>query len=232
MKDKIKNGIIISFVIVIITGGIFGGKAVKKYNSEIASLKYEKTALALQKSVLETQIKMKQDTIKKKDAEIVRLQAIFKAKDKKIAELTADIDSALIWLNFITADSSYQFLQEVAYNYPGALKYLFNELQIKYIHADYLKARSSEKVIPILTSQVNNCKDQFVIRDGIEKELKAVNELQKQTLTNCEKINQDNDKIIKDTEKQRDKEKHRKNFWRFTSAVAAGVAVIVSVFGL
>lgn len=232
MSAKVKNGLIIALIVIIGLFGLFGGRTVKRYQKEIASLKYDKTSLQLQITNRELVIKFQQDSIKKLDAEKERIMVLFKAKDKQIVGLTADLNNALSQLNGITSDSSYQFLQHIAYNYPGALKYLFNELQIKYIHSDYLTARSSEKIIPVLTSQVNDCKVQFGIRDNIESGLKDVIGLQKQNLTDCQKINQDNDKIIKDTEKQRDKEKHRKNFWRFTASVATGVTIIVSVFGL
>jgi hypothetical protein len=170
-----------------------------------------------------------QDTVKKKDAEIVKLMVIFKTKDRKVAELTVERDLALSRLNYISSDSSYIFLTKVAYNYPGALKYLFNELQVKYIHADYITARGSEKIIPVMTAQLNNCSEQFIIRDGIESGLKKVIAYQKQSLTDCEKINKNSDTIIKDTEKQRDKEKRRKNFWRFTTAVSTTVLIIIGV---
>jgi hypothetical protein len=51
-------------------------------------------------------------------------------------------------------------------------------------------------------------------------------------LNTCEKINTDNDKIIRDTEKQRDKEARRKNFWRFGTAVMTGVTIVLAVFGI
>lgn len=231
-KDKLKNYFIIALVVLIGLLGAFGGRAVSKYRQEVAILKSNNSSLKLDNIKLDEKIWAKNDTIKKQNAEIERLMALFRAKDRQIGQLRADLDSALVWLNFITADSSYEFLQFEAYNYPGVLKYLFNEPQIKHIHSDYLVARNSEQIIPVLTSQINNCKEQFAVRDSIAYSLKQVSEWQKQQLANCEKANKNSDQIIKDTEKQRDKEKHRKNFWRFTSAVATGVAVVLAVFGL
>jgi hypothetical protein len=232
MKDKIKNGLIIVLIALIVLFGIFGGKAVVKYQRNIDNLKYVNTSLKSQNMLLEAKIKNEQDKVKIKDRKIDSCMVVFKKKDKVIAGISADLDSALAKLNGITSDSSYIFLRTVAYDYPGALKYLFNALQIHYIHEDYLKARSSEKIIPVMTEQLNNCRLQFSERDSIELGLKGIIALKDQKLSNCEEINQNNDIIIKDTEKQREKEKHRKNFWRFSASVMTGVAILVSVFGL
>lgn len=231
-RDKVKNGLIIVLVILIVIGGIFGGKAIRKYQSEILGLKYDKVALKTQNALLEDKIKVEQAKVSVRDKKIDSCMVVFNRKDRKIAGLSADLDSALAKLNGITSDSSYIFLTQVAYNFPGVLKYLFNELQIKSIHADYLKARNSEKIIPEYREQVANCKVQILERDGIEAGLKTIIDTKGQQLANCEKINQDNDKIIKDTERQRDKERRRKNFWRFSASVATGVAVILGAFVL
>jgi len=232
MKDQVKNILIIALIVLIGLFGFFGGRKVAKYQEEIGFLKLSKKSLKEQITKREGVIQNQQDTIDKQEAKIKSLMLIFLAKDKQIAELTVEIDSALTWLDFITADSSYIFLQEVAYNYPGALKYLFNELQIKYIHADYLKARSSERIMPVMTSQINNCKDQFVVRDSVANVLKKIVVQQEQSLADCKQINENNDKIILDTEKQRDKERHRKNFWRFTTAVTTTTTIILALIGL
>ena len=232
MKDKIKNYLIIALIVIIGLFGVFGGHKVKKFSEEIATLKYEKTALAVQNKLLDDKNKFIQAENKKHEATIDSCRIVFKQKDKIIAGLSADLDSALAKLDGITSDSSYQFLQEVAYKYPGLLKYLFNETQIRHIHADYLKARNSEQIIPVYKEQLNNCKVQLSEQDAIQSGLNKIIENKGLQLANCEKINTDNEQIIKDTEKQRDKERHRKNFWRMTTGIVTGVAVVLGAFGL
>ena len=232
MKDKVKNILIIALIVIIGLLGFFGGRKVVEYQEEIGLLKLSKKSLEEQITKRDVMIQDQKDTIEKKDAKIESLMLIFRSKDRQIAELTTEVDLALEWLDFITADSSYIFLQEVAYNYPGALKYLFNELQIKYIHADYLKARSSERIIPVMTSQINNCREQFEVRDSEANALKSIVVLQEQNLADCKQINDNNDKIILDTGKQRDKERRRKNFWRFTTAVTTTTTILLALIGL
>lgn len=231
-KNKVKNYLIIALVAIIVLFGIFGGRKVKKFQDEITALKTEKNILEEKNKELEKAVQSKIDTIKIKDARIEELMKLFRIKDKQINDLKTDLQEALTELNGITSDSSYQFLQQIAYNFPGTLKFLFNELQVRGIHSDYLKARSSEQVIPALTSQINNCKEQFLARESLEKSLRDLVDLKSQQLSNCELINNDNEGMIEDITAQRDKERHRKNFWRFTSAVAGGVAVVLAVFGL
>jgi hypothetical protein len=231
-KDKIKNYLIIALVGVIVLFGLFGGRKVKKFNDEIAALRFDKVRLELLNTKLETDVKLKQDTIKKKDVRIAELMKLFQAKDKEADKLAIDLQKALATLTGITSDSSYQFLQRIAYNYPGELRYLFNQLQVKGIHSDYLVARSSEQTIPLLNAQINNAKEQFLERDNIEAGLKQIVTLKEQQLANCELINSDNNGMIKDLTEQRNKERHRKNFWRFSASVMTGVTVVIAAFGL
>jgi hypothetical protein len=230
--DTVKNGLIIALVILIGLFGFFGGKKVTKYASEIAMLKMDKNSLVSQNMLLEAKIKDAEAKIELKERKIDSSLVVFEKKDKQIVIISKKLNDALAELSTITSDSSYIFLKTVAYNYPGLLKYIFNENQLRHIHADYLTARNAEQAIPLLNSQIDNCKYQYAIRDSIESGLKRVIKLQKQNIGNCEKVNTNNDKIIKDTEKQRDAEKRRKNFWRFTTAVTTTTTIILAVFGL
>jgi predicted metal-dependent phosphoesterase TrpH len=229
MKEDIKNGLIIALIVIIGLFGIFGGKAVKKFQQEISGLKYNKTSLQTQIALREDKIKVVEGKFEAQERRSDSLDKVVAKKDKIIAGISQDLNEALSQLNGITADSSYQFLQKVAYNYPGALKFLFNELQIKYIHTDYLIARSSEKIIPVYKEAIATCKLNLSEKDSIEAGLKTVIGLQKENIADCQKINQDNDKIIKDTERQRDKEKHRKNFWRFATSVTTITTIIFAI---
>ena len=228
--DKLKNGLIIALVILIVIGGIFGGSKVKKYVDDIKDLKYANKTLEMQKAYIETQVKIEQAKVEKRDSTIDSCMVVFRKKDRQIAGLSADLSEALDKLEGITSDSSYIFLTTVAYNYPGLLSYIFNENQIKRIHADYLKARSADKIIPVYEQAVANCKFQLTERDSVETGLKRIVQLRNQELENCEQVNANNQTIIRDIEKQRDKEARRKGFWRSSAGIMTGVAVIVAVF--
>jgi len=228
-KDKIKNGLIGLLLILIVLFGLIGGKKVTRYAEEIGLLRYANTTLETQKAFLKTQVQFEQEKVRKKDMVIDSCMIEFKKKDRVIAGITSDLDEALAKLNGITSDSSYQFLQQIAYRFPGTLEYLFNALQVKGIHVDYLKARSSEKIIPVYVEQIANCTFQLSERDSIETGLKKAIRYQREALTACETVNNNKDTIIKDTEKQRNKEMRRKNFWRFGTAVTTITTIIFAI---
>lgn len=230
MKEQLKNGLIIALITLIVLMGIFGGKRITEYQTGVSALVSEKNALVAQNQALAAQNKIIAEMNERHQKTIDSCRTIFKQKDKIIAGLTSELDSALSQLNGITSDSSYIFLQTVAYAYPGELQYLFNALQIKGIHGDYLKARNAEKIIPEYKAQVDNCKFQLTEKDKIEAGLKAIIGNKDTQLANCEQVNKDNEQIIKTTEQERDAERRRKGFWRFTTSVATAAAVIVAVF--
>ena len=228
--DKLKNGLIIALVVLIGLLGIFGGSKVKKYVDDIKDLKYTNKTLEMQKAYIETQVKIEQAKVEKRDSTIDSCMVVFKKKDKQIAGLSRYLDSALAKLSGITSDSSYRFLTEIAYAFPGTMEYLFNALQVKGIHTDYLKARSADKIIPVYQQSIENCKFQLTERDSVETALKRIVELRNTELDNCEQVNANNQDIIKKTEEQLLKAERRKGFWRATTGIAAGVAILVAAF--
>ena len=169
-----KNWILIALVVILGLVGIFGGKAVSKYNEEIGALRFDKNRLERQIIDRENKIKIEQRKVVVKQSIIDSCMQEFVLKNRKIKELQGNLDDVLGQLEGITSDSSYIFLTQIAYNYPGILKYLFNELQVKAIHGDYLRARSAEKVIPALTAQMRNCTFQFLERDSLAQSLKRL----------------------------------------------------------
>ena len=230
MKENIKTGLIIALVILIVLVGIFAGSRIKKYAQDISDLKSANKALSEQKAITAAQVKVEQATIERRDATIDSCMVVFKKKEKQIAGLSSDLSDALAKLEGITSDSSYIFLTQVAYNYPGLLSYIFNENQIRRIHADYLKARSADKIIPVYEQSIANCKFQLTERDSIEAGLRRIVQLRNTELDNCEQVNANNQDIIKNTEKQLLKAERRKGFWRATTGIATGVAILVAAF--
>ncbi len=229
MKNKIKNILIIALIIIIGLFGLFGGKAVKKFKEEVATLKYDKTSLQTQINMRDDKIKVVEGKLEAQERKSDSLDKVVIKKEKIIAGLSKDLTDALSQLNGISSDSSYQFLQKIAYAFPGTLKYLFNELQVRGIHSDYLTARNSEKIIPVYKEALNTCKLNLTEKDSITMGLRQIIVLQKENLADCQKINQDNDKIIKDTEKQMKKEVRRKGFWRFSASVTTITTIIFAI---
>ena len=226
MANKLKNWIIIALLILLIVAGFFGGKAISKYQKNINALQTANYGLNQQIKLRDIDIKYQEGLVKERDVKVDSLMKVFKEKDKQIAGLSNQLDTALAHLSGITSDSSYKFLQTIAYPFEGDKKYLFNAPQVHGIHQDYLVARSSEITIPILSAEVSNAKLQFSVRDSIELGLKKVIDLQKANLTDCQKINQNDQTIITDTQKALTKETRRKNFWRATTGIGIGTTIL------
>jgi hypothetical protein len=226
LKDK-KNWIILALLIIVAIGGIFGGKAVTKFNEDIAVLKFANKGLGMQIITRDLQIKVEQNRAGKKQATIDSCMIAFKSKDKKIWQLERNLNSALVQLDSITSDSSYVFLTTVAYNFPGTMEYLFNSYQVKGIHADWLRARGMEKIIPQLKDQISNCEYQFNVRDSLVKHLNKIVDLQDKNLKDCSQINENDKAVIADIEKKAEKEKRRKGLWRTIAAIEPVILVVL-----
>jgi hypothetical protein len=223
---QVKNGIIIALIILLGLAGIFGSKAIKRYQKSVDALNAINNGLNQQIKLRDITIKYTEGLVKGRDAKIDSMNKAFKAKDQVIAGLTGKLNDAIAQLNGITSDSSYQFLIKIAYVFPGEMKYLFNALQIHGIHSDYLVARNAEQVIPVYQIQIATCKSEFVVRDSIELGLKKVIGLQQANITDCQKINGNKDTIIKDNEKALAKAERRKTFWKITTGGASAIAIL------
>lgn len=232
MKENIKTGLIVLLLILIGLFGFFGGKKVSKFQTEIRELKYANTVLEAKKALSDQKAEFQERKNEKQQATIDSCMVIFGKKDKIIAGITDELNDALGKLNGITSDSSYQFLQKIAYDFPGTLRFLFNELQVRGIHADYLRARNAEKIIPAYEAQISDCKAIFAEKDTLAAGLRKTIGYQKESLSACEQMNANKDTIIKDTEKERNRERGRKNFWRLVSSMEAGGVIALVLLAL
>jgi len=91
---------------------------------------------------------------------IIKLQKDKKILDKKLIEALANVD-------LIPTDESYSFLQDSAYNYPGELKYPFNNKQVTEIHKDFIENIMLERINVNLVTTVDVFKEQIMILDSL-----------------------------------------------------------------
>ncbi len=75
------------------------------------------------------------------------------------------------WLNKIPADSSYQYLIQIAYPYSGEMKYPFNSPQVKDIHKNYAENVIYTALVDTLDAQLLNCEVLTSLKDSINKSL-------------------------------------------------------------
>jgi hypothetical protein len=227
--NSLKNTLITGLIIALGLLLFFGGKKVTKFESEIVFMQGRNAALELQISERDSIIKAKGDIVDSLEKEISAVSIKNSILRKENSKIARERDEALAELSTITGDSSYIFLQKIAYNYPGTLKYLFNELQIKGIHADFIKLRASAGIINNLENQVNNCSLQVNKYESLKTNLEQIIGEQNLSLKDYRQIVSNDSTIIRDQDKTINKERHRKGFWRTTSGglVLVLIAVII-----
>ena len=74
----------------------------------------------------------------------------------------------------IPADTSYDFLVDEAYPYPGHLKYPFNEPQVKAIHLTFLEKIKMDEINSKLFEQLAEKDHQLELKDTVGNERKSI----------------------------------------------------------
>lgn len=193
------------------------------------------TGLDFKNSILRQSITKKDSLIGARNYEIDSLSIIIndlkdKAKILKVHGdvLQADLREIKDSLINVPTDSSYAFLQAV-YPYPGEFKYPFNEPQVRNIHLDYLENRNLWGVTNNLKLQINNCQD--IIAANYERTAKYSNQIDnyKSQKGSYEKIIKNKDKENELLKGEAKTEKKKKGFWKITSGILAGLAILIAI---
>jgi hypothetical protein len=133
------------------------------------------------------------------------------------------------WLLNMPADSSYKFLNEIAYPYPGKQIYPFNEPQIKNIHKDYLENIQLTGLVVTLENQLINCEKIGDNADSLRVSyMKSYNTAEKQK-SNLEKIIVNTEEKADLYKNELDKNRRRKGFWKVTSMIETVVILILAL---
>jgi len=147
------------------------------------------------------------------------------AKDNK--RLKKQLAGIPEWLLNMPADSSYKFLNEIAYPYPGEQRFRFNEPQVKNIHKDYLENVELTGLVAILENQLVNCE-----KIGDNADSLAVSFMNSFNVAQGQKVNLE--KIVTNTEEKAtlykdalDKTYKGRNFWRTTTAIGSVIILIL-----
>lgn len=230
--SRIKSIGILLLVILFIISFINNG-----CNKEYANKLVEKiTGLNFQNDILNINNKKLQDSLEKeriirlklessKAILIIERETLTKENDRlkrKLAGIPA-------WLLNMPADSSYKFLNEIAYPYPGEHKFPFNEPQIKNIHADYLENASLNGLVANLEDRLINCELIGANRDSLVRSYKesyAMVEKQKGNLNDQFKNLEEKTMLYKD---QVNKSEKKKKFWKATTGITVSIAIVLAI---
>ena len=192
------------------------------------------TGLNVRNDILQEDIKKRDSLMVAKDLRIQALRDSISVYQKKVNNLQADYavlesdkrDLANKLLK-VPVDTSYRFLTEVAYPYPGEPKYPFNEPQVRGIHLTYLQNKSFEDLNSNLLAQVKEMDIQLSVKDTIVTEQVKKMSLMKESHIDLEKIINNKDSVITTKDKQIKKVKSKKTFWQITVGV---ILVVLAAF--
>lgn len=127
------------------------------------------------------------------------------------------------------ADSSYFFLNTIAYPYPGVPKYPFNETQVKNMHINYVENIQYEMLIAVQDTQLLNYK-------GLEFVLGIFNNSYKETIDILEKKNNGLTQMYENEqqksqlcEKELNKQNKKRNLWKATTGVVSAIAIVLLI---
>lgn len=170
----------------------------------------------------ENRIREIQDSLKQLEAESRRLSSNYKRLQTKYEALA---DSLLK----ISTDSSYSFLIHEAYPFKGEMKFPFNEPQVRGIHLTYLQKTELLGLNANLTSQVNTFQAQLALKDTMIVETSKVMSMMKSNRKDLEKVATNQTSIIDEKDKQINKERNGKTFWKVTTGILSIVAIVLAL---
>lgn len=227
--NKVLLVIIALLVIALVVVNFFTVKKTDTLINQADSLKIENTGLLMQIAERDSLLYVLNKDTANLSFTIDSLNNVFFDKELYIRKLKKQRDEALAQLEWITSDSTYQFLQQVAYNFPGELKFKFNDEQIKEIHQDYEVSRNAEKLIPAMSDEIEVCKTEIGHFTVLTDNLKNTVDLQSANIIDYKGVIANDSTIIDAQRRVIVKEVRRKNFWKISTGVITLVGVILLI---
>lgn len=194
------------------------------------------TGLDLQNDILSLRNRALTDSLNKE--KILRLQlehsrALLLTEKETLAKdnerLKKQLAGIPAWLLNMPADSSYKFLNEIAYPFPGERKYPFNEPQIKNIHADYLENITLTGLVTKLEDQLINCERLGDNIDSTRISYMKSYRMAEEKSSSMEQKAANLDQKATLYEDAYNKSEKRKKFWKATTGITTVVAIVLAI---
>jgi hypothetical protein len=145
--------------------------------------------------------------------------------------LEADYEHLSDSLLTIPADTSYQFLVDEAYPYPGHLKYPFNEPQVKGIHLTFLENIKLDEMNFNLLTQIDEKDYQLDVKDAVVYEQSMSMMLMTESREDLDSVIVNKDEVIEVQAEQIKKKSRGKTFWQVVSGTILVILAAVAVGG-
>jgi hypothetical protein len=208
----------------------------KGYRSKMSDLVEKTTGLELKNDVLRDNVEERDGQIAAKDLFIEELVDSLGSSRQRIVileseygHLKAEFEGLSDSIRNISPDTSYHFLVNEAYPYPGHLEYPFNAPQVKGIHATFLERNSLVHMKRNLEAQIDEKDNQLEILDTTVYEQAAQMELMRSTRQDLDSLINNQDEIIETKDEQIKEVKRSKTIWQ---AILGGIILLISAISI
>lgn len=188
------------------------------------------TGLNLSNDILREDVKERDSLLVAKENRILALKDSLASSEVRVgrlesdySHLQADFEHLSDSLLTIPADTSYEFLVNEAYPYPGHLKYPFNEPQVKGIHLTFLENIKMDEINTNLLAQLDEKDNQLDLKDTVVYETQMAMMVMKENRLAQDSIILNQENIIGIQGKQIKKDKFWKRFFQIATATLTAV---------
>ena len=196
------------------------------------------TGLDIQNDILMEDVKERDSLLIARDLRIAELKdslgaSVMRADDiaYDYTVLEAEFQRLSDSLLTIPVDTSYKFLVDEAYPYPGHLRYPFNEPQVKGIHKTFLEKIKLDEMNFNLLTQIEEKDYQLEVKDTVVYEQAEALAVMAESRMDLDSIIVNKDEIIEIQDEQIKKQKRGKTFWQILSGVILGLLAALAVGG-
>lgn len=184
--------------------------------SEMESMVEKLTGLNISNDLLQKDIqhqdsilKAKNDSIKKLKTEITASKKQSNKLERENIKIKREYNNLAEELLRIPADSSYKFLDSIAYPFQGIKEYPFNSQQVKGMHKTYLENESLIALNDNLQDQKNELVHQIQLQDELSLETSSAMKVMEKTREDLEQVVENKDEEIEIKNKEIKKQKRR-----------------------
>jgi len=196
------------------------------------------TGLDIRNDILMEDVKERDSLLVAKDLLIENLDRQLTLSEGRVERLEVDygyLESEFQHLSDsllrIPADTSYQFLVDEAYPYPGHLKYPFNEPQVKGIHLTFLENIKLDEMNLNLLTQIDEKDYQLETKDTIVYEQAMSMMLMAESRVDLDSIIINKDEVIEIQYEQIHKAKRGKTIWQIVGGAIIAVLAALAIGG-
>lgn len=161
-------------------------------------------------------LEIKLDSVKKREAQTKASEKLLLTENRKLKDNILKISE----------DSSYKWLQQVAYPFGGDYKpFGFNGPQVKAIHSDKIDYEGQLVLNENLRIQVAQCNERYELKDSLEMTARGKIALLEDKEDNYQEMLTIREEEGKIKEKDCTKQERRKKIWRAATAITGALAL-------